>query len=106
MWPHLKQMLDSYFYLDPSSDESLEEMMERVKADCPADEVAAIRSDISRLLGLSDAALDAAYQAELQSYYAPEGDGLTPRQWFSRMNELLAAPPDTSRDHRSGAYSR
>jgi hypothetical protein len=101
-WPHLKEMLDSYFYLDPYSEETLEDLLERVKADCPAAEIAAIRADILDLLGLDDQALAAA--AELRSYYWPGGDGLTTRAWLAKIDQLLAAPPDTSRDHRTGAF--
>jgi hypothetical protein len=43
-WPDLRSMLDSYFY--PSNDDSLQETMERVKADCLRAEVDAILADI------------------------------------------------------------
>jgi len=105
-WPHLRSMLDSYFYLDPSSDEPHEETMERVKADCPRAEIDAILAEIADVLRLNDDDLEAAYKAGLQSYYWPGGDGLTVRQWFTMLQQFLSAPPDTSRDHRSGAFEQ
>jgi|GEM_PF-5500978 hypothetical protein len=103
-WPSLKEMLDSYFYLDPSSEEPLEDLLERVKADCPATEIGAIRADIADLLARDDPALDAAWVAELRSYYWPGGEGLSTRAWFTQIDRLLGTPPDTSRDHRTGAF--
>lgn len=103
-WPHLRDMLDSYFFLDPSSGEPLEETMERVKADCPRIEVDAILADIADVLSLNDDDLEAAYDTSLRSYYWPGGDGLTVRQWLQLLQNFLMAPPDTSRDHRSGAF--
>jgi hypothetical protein len=103
-WPDLRSMLDSYFYLDPSNDDSLQETMERVKADCPRAEVDAILADIADVLRLNDKDLEAAYLARLQSYYWPGGDGLTVRQWLTLLQQFLSAPPDASRDHRSGAF--
>ncbi len=103
-WPYMKDLLDTYFYLDPSSDESLEDKMERVKADCPAAEVSAIRTDIANLLGLDDLTLHAVFETALNSYYWPGGDGLTTRAWLTKIDRFLAAPPDMSRDHRSGVF--
>jgi hypothetical protein len=103
-WPHVRDMLDSYFYHDPSSVEPLEEAMERVKADCLRAEVDAILEDIADLLRHNDDDLEAAYKTDLRSYYWPGGDGLTIRQWLTLIEKFLKAPPDTSRDHRSGAF--
>jgi len=87
-----------------SSEEPLEEIMERVKADGPRAEVDAILADVADVLRLNDDDLEAAYQAHLRSYYSPSGDGLTVRQWLTLLQQLLRAPLDTSRDHRSGAF--
>jgi CdiI immunity protein len=99
----LRDMLATYFH--PSNDESLEETMERVKADCPRAEVDAILADIADVLRLHDNDIQAAYDSGLlRSYYWPGGDGLTVRQWLELLQKFLMAPPDISRDHRSGAF--
>lgn len=97
-------MLDAYFASDPSNDDPLPERMEAVKADNDTNYAAAVRADIAAALRLDDAALAAAYDAELRSYYWPGGDGLSVRAWLTQVSQLLAAPPDTSRDHRSGQF--
>jgi hypothetical protein len=102
---YLKDMVDTYFASDPSNDESLAERMETVKADNGAAYVAAVRADLAKLLSRTDADLEAVCATDLRSYYWPGGDGLTSRQWLSLMAELLATPPDTTRDHRSGSFS-
>ena len=105
-WAHLRNMLDTYFGSDPSNDDPLQERMGAVKADNTADYVAAVRADIADALRLDDSALQSAYDTELRSYYWPGGDGLTPRAWLAQVTALLALPPDTSRDHRSGLFEQ
>lgn len=103
-WAHLRNMLDAYFASDPFNDDSLLERMEAVKADNAPSYVTAVRTDISEALCLDDSALDHAYAEEMESYYWHSGDGLTPRAWLTQVATLLAMPPDTSRDHRSGLF--
>jgi len=103
-WKNMRGLLASYFYLDPSSVEPLEETMERVKADCPRAEVDAILAELAELLRHNDADLEVIYETDLQSYYWPGGDGLTTRQWLALLERFLKTPPDTSRDHRSGIF--
>ncbi len=103
-WGHLRDMMDAYFGADPSNDDPLQERMEAVKADNSAEYVAAVRVDIADALRLDDSALQDAYESELRSYYWPGGDGSTPRAWLAQVAALLAAPPDASRDHRSGLF--
>jgi hypothetical protein len=104
-WSRLKDMLDSYFYLDPSSEEPLADTIERVKADNPDAYLLGIRADIEDVLRVDDNDLGRLFEGELRSYYDPGGDGLTPRAWLALVADFLAAPRDTTRDHRSGMFS-
>jgi hypothetical protein len=103
-WGHLKNMVDTYFGSDPSNDQPLWERLETVKADNDTAYIATVLADIADVLRNANDDLDAIYEAELRSYYRPAGDGLTPRQWLTQIAEILAAPPDTNSDHRSGYF--
>ena len=102
-YPNLQEMLSCY-WLPGGIDEPLADIAERVKADSAPGEVDAIQREIAAFLRSSNDDLDAAFDAEFVSYYWPKGDGLTAREWLTRLQAYLAAPPDTSKDHRSGAY--
>lgn len=67
------------------------------QADCP-------RIEVDAVLSLNADDLEAAYETSLRSSYWPGGDGLTVRQWLQLLQNFLMASPDTSRDHRSGAF--
>lgn len=102
-YPHLQEMLSIYW--EPGVDNpSLSEIAERVKADGPPDEVEAIRRDLAAFLVTTDGALDEAFDREFVSYVWPAGAGISVRTWLQELDACLAAPLDTSKDHRSGAW--
>ncbi len=103
-YPHLQDMLSSYWLPGGGDDEPLAVIAERVKADSPVDEVAAIRRDIAAFSLTTNDTLDEAFDQEFVSYVWPAGGGVSARAWLQELDACLAAPPDTSRDHRSGAW--
>ncbi len=102
-FPALQETLSCY-WLPGGADESLAAIAERVKADARPGDVETIQREIARFLHSAYGDLDAAFDAEFVCYYWPRGDGLSARAWLIQLAGYLAAPPDTSKDHRSGAY--
>ncbi len=103
LYPVLQEALSCY-WLPGLADETLSDIAERIKADSAPEELAALRRDIAEFLRSHNDDLDEAFQQEFVSYYWPGGDGLTARDWLMQLAALLEQPPDTSRDHRSGAW--
>ena len=98
-------MLGTYFGSDPSNDDPLADRIEAVKADADPAAIAALRDEIADVLRHHDDDLERLFEAEFRTYYWPGGDGLSGRDWLAEIGTLLAAPPDTSRDHRSGLFT-
>lgn len=88
-FPALHDFLAAYFHQDFDLDGDVEDIMARFRAEAPAAQRRLLRQDIARFLRRhrDDAAAEAAFAA-LRADVAPDGWGMTVRDWLRWIERL------------------
>jgi catechol 2,3-dioxygenase-like lactoylglutathione lyase family enzyme len=96
-FPRLAHLLSAYFHQDWDADGTPDEVIETFIRDQWPYEIAALRLELTTLLGggLSDPDLERLYREELGAEFDPTADGISVREWLEHVRELLAKAPAT-----------
>jgi CdiI immunity protein len=90
-YPNLEEFLGTYFHQDWREDSATATgVVERYVAEWPSDEIRSAAKELQHLLTetpTEDRLADATRQ--LGSYYNPEADGLSYRDWLQKVYQLL-----------------
>jgi hypothetical protein len=90
-YPYLGHLLGGWFHQDfDLVGDSLEEIVGDFRATSPAEDLAGLHADISRLLRLHGDRLEAAFGELFGEVVEFSGWGLSARQWLERVDALAA----------------
>ena len=90
----LRYLAESYFHQDYDLDADTPlDLIREFRESEPASDVAELVADVQRLLRVSDeAVLRETWINHFRASYEPDRDGMSYREWFERVLEVLREP--------------